>query len=789
MKRILKYAAYLLAFLAAAGAGGILWLRTSLPPAEREISDPLLRGTVEVLFDEREVPYIFAENRRDAAFALGFAHAENRLWQMESQRRLAAGRLSELLGSRTVGVDRFMRTLGLYRSAEASFAGLEPATKAVLEAYAAGVNRWLETRSGALPPEFVALRHEPESWRPADSLVWGKLMALRLSGNFQDELRRLRAMNAGLDLERLRELWPAYPGDGPVTGEGRRAAANPGYVGRLTAATAEVVPRFQGASNSWAIGGARTRSGKPLLANDPHLGFGAPILWYLAKIVTPEGTLTGATVPGVPLHVLGHTDGLAWGMTTTQTDLQDLYVETLDPERPDHYLTPDGPRPFETRVETLDVRDGEPVTFTVRSTHRGPVISDLEPGGNPVISLQAVFLRGADTTAQSVLKLNRARNAGELRTALRDFKAPQQNVVYADTNGVFGFISSGAVPIRKSGRGFIPGDGASGEADWTGVIPFDELPQSENPAEGFVANANNKVTPEGYPYFVTVDWTAPYRARRIVETLRNLEAATAEKMTGLQMDSVSLAARDLIPLMLNFQTRDAGLQEVMDLLRRWDGGMNVDRPEPLIFDRWLRSLNRELYADDLGGAFGEFWRARAVFIRNVLSGVSPSWCDDVATRARETCAAALEASLKATLAELSEATGTSNPARWRWGDHHVARFRHQLFQHVPVVRMLTDLSIPTSGGNFTVNRGTTRMRNPRAPHDHIHGAGYRGVYDLADLSRSRFVIATGQSGNPFSSHYRDFLPLWASGGHVTLDKTKRQLEQSAARRHTFRPRR
>ena len=780
--------AALMVLVPALGAGGfLLWMREQMPAHSGTVTLPGLDNPVEVLRDRNAVPHIFAATEKDAYFALGYVHAQDRLWQMETMRRSGAGRLSELVGTRfgdfALRLDRSMRTLGVYRRAEAIYDTLPPDVRTAFDAYAAGVNAYLETRAEALPIEFQLLRHTPEPWRPADSLVWGKLMALQLSGNSADELFRARALQK-LTPEQVQDLFPTDPPGTPVT----LAAELRGM--DLTSALA-ALPNlgFNTASNEWALSGSRTTTGKPIIANDPHLGLDAPILRYLARIVTPAHSIAGGTVPGIPLHVLGHNTRVAWGFTTTHSDTQDLFIEKIDPQDPARYLTPDGPQPFATRTETIRIAGQPDEVLTVRETRHGPVptapdTAGVAPDGH-VLALAFTGLNAKDTSAEALYRLNHAADAGAVREALFLHTAPQQNIVYADISGTMGFLSPALVPVRRAGDGRVPVPGWTGEYDWTGYIPFDALPQAVNPPSGQFVNANNAVVGANYPHFLGADWPDPARAKRI-EQMLGTGRHTVEAVVAQQLDSVSLPARDLLPLMLKVPVDSGPVAEAVNQLKSWDGSMKRDRPEPLIFEWWLRELVRTLFADELGDIFAGYWDLRPRAVQNALTK-APQWCDNVTTPVRETCTDALSASLKAALAQIEQRHGPHVVA-WRWGWEHKADLNHRLLGRVPLLKELFDLSIETDGGAFTVNRGTTRIRDPRNPFAHVHGAGFRAVYDLADLGNSRFIIATGQSGNPLSPHWGDLVRSWRDGAALRLTGDRGTLETAGAKVLTLTPR-
>jgi len=409
------------------GAGGsYLWLTTALPQTNGRIVVAGLAAPVEIRRDDAGIVTIRAQGETDAYFALGFAHAQDRLFQMDLMRRVGAGRVSEIVGGEAVGVDRAMRVLGLYRLAEANFPLLPPAVRRALQAYADGVNAYLAWHDGAWPPEFYLLRYRPEPWRPADSLVWGRLMALQLSDNWLQEFLRWRLARR-LTPDQLESLWPAMPPGGVAPQTGAAGPLFPEMAG------IPILGDLPGASNNWVVAGDRSASGKPLLANDPHLGLTAPIQWYLARIETPTWMIAGATPPGVPFTLIGHNGKVAWGVTTTHSDTQDLFIERVLPQNPGRYETPEGPKPFVTREERILVRGGSDVVVTVRETRHGPVISDAGQAdlGLPghVTALGWAALRAEDRTPEAVYRMNHAEDADAFVAALRAFESPQQNVV------------------------------------------------------------------------------------------------------------------------------------------------------------------------------------------------------------------------------------------------------------------------------------------------------------------------------------------------------------------------
>jgi penicillin amidase len=773
-RRILRWLGWTLAALvllvATLTGGGYWWLLQSLPQVDGEIEVAGLGAPVTIVRDRFAIPHIEAASLLDATFALGFAHAQDRLWQMEFRRRLGAGRLAEIVGAAAVPTDRFMRTLGLYRLSEASLAHFAPETLAWLEAYAEGVNAFLERRSGLLPPEFLILGHTAlEPWRPADSLVWLRLMALDLGTNYRDELARARLAQR-LSPEQIADLWPDYPKDAPTT---LTALAASLPFDRLAAALPPA-PQARVGSNAWALAGSRTASGAPLLANDPHLELRAPGVFYLARLETPEVELVGATLPGVPGVVLGHNGQIAWGFTNAGFDTQDLFIERIDPNDPTRYLTPEGSAAFATREEVIEVKGAAPVTFEVRETRHGPVLSDLVAdseamfGRENVVALAWTGLAEDDVSLQALLDFARAHDWRGFVAALPQVASPIQNVLYADVGGHIGFYAPGRVPVRKAGDGRWPVPGWTGAYDWQGVIPFEALPHVLDPPRGAIVNANNRVVPQSYPYLLTADWEDPYRARRLAQLLEGDDFDPAAFAT-IQADELSLLAADLLPIMLRAQPASPAAAAAMAELRAWDRVMAADARAPLLFAAWYRELSRLIYADELGPLFRSFWSLRPEFMERVLTS-RPAWCDDRASARVETCAERTSEALELALADLARRLGEDRQ-EWNWGRLHPARMAHPILGDQPLLGWLFNIEIAVGGDGTTVNAAHYRLSDEARPFTGVLAATCRATYDLADLDLSRFVAATGQSGNPLSRHYRDLTALWATGQGVAIDRT------------------
>ena len=759
------------------GVGGGLYLLSSLPQTEGVRRLAGIDAEVSIARDDNAIPHISAESMADAAFALGYLHAQDRLWQMEMNRRIAAGRLSEFAGEATIEADKYLRTLSLYDRARRSWRHQSRQTQALLRAYADGINAFLETRSGALPPEFLLAGIDPAPWTPIDSLGWIKMMALDLGGNMRSELARLDLLSV-LDEDQLTDFLPPYPGDPPIPLPDLDELYDGLPIEGVTEAARtalRAVPRsVQRASNSWALAGSRTESGRPLLANDPHLGLTSPSLWYLARLSIGGREMAGFTFPGAPFLVLGHNGHVAWSYTNFPADVQDLYLERLV-EGGEAYLTPEGPRRFVSREETIAVDGADPITFTVRETRHGPVISDVNDDirerlpENAVLALRWTALDEDDTTPSMAPAAMEARNAEEFRKALQSYVAPPQNIVFADTEGRVGFMAPGRIPLRgpdNDTHGLIPAPGWKPGYDWQGYVPFDELPHSLDPSEGVIVTANAKTIPTDYPHFVSANWALPYRRHRIEALLERRPRHEVSSLAEIQMDVRSGVAEDLLARMLAHL--GGGDAELVAALRDWDREMRADAPEPLVYAAWHRHLVRRIAADELGEAFERHRGKKILFLKAVLDGETAheAWCDDIATELRESCRDTVTAAFRDALDEIEDRYGP-DWRDWRWGAAHEVIQSHRPFSQIPVLRRFFELRAGAPGGTYTVNVATPRFSGD-APYAFSHAPSFRAVYDLADLSRSRYVLPAGQSGNPLSPHYDDMLGSWLRGENVAI---------------------
>ncbi|MHA6288489.1 penicillin acylase family protein [Maricaulis sp. CAU 1757] len=750
IKTVLRLGLGGLAIVAVVAAGLALIignrLYASLPQTTGTLDMPGLQDETLIIRDSHGVPHIFAERDRDAFYALGVAHAQDRLWQMEITRRALRGRLAEILGADALSSDRQFRALGLGPAADTAYANLRPEVQAALGAYAAGINAVIEAPGFVPPPEFQILMYTPEPWRPSDTVVTYKAIALDLFGNAFEETR-VAELRAHLGDQRATEFLGRYPDDAPraLSAADMNLPTDLAPTGS-TSDSPSIGPDDTGrdGSNNWVLGGSRTQSGHPILANDPHLGLRAPAIWYLARLTTPDGSVVGATLPGTPFVTLGRNDNIAWGFTNTGPDVGDLRAVT------------EADIVSETE-ETIAVRFGEDVTLTRRMTRHGPVLDEdlfnARIEGAELVALQWMLDESDDGTTGVGLDIIRAQGWDDFVGALRDFVAPMQSMVFASRDGDIGLYAPGRIPVRDE------------NGDWTATLPFDALPHARNPRQGFIATANNKIVPDEYPHFITAEWYGVARIRRIYEGIEARSRHNLDSMAELQVDSVSNMAQRLLPVLLTARPATEAGETALARLANWDGDMATEHPEPLIYAAWMRELARAVYADELGPLFNTWYADRRLFMSDVLEGAASAWCDDTTTPATELCVDLFGPALDRAMQITMEAQGDDIGA-WRWGDVHYAVHEHTPFSQFPVLGDWFTIETPVPGDGSTVNVAHFSYRTPG--YEAVHGASYRALYDLGQPDASRFMITTGQSGNVLSRHYDDLAPLWGRGEYIEI---------------------
>ena len=767
----------------------------SLPDYEATDEVAGLTAPVEIVRDNANVPHIFGATDADVFFALGYAHGQDRLWQMTMLRRTAQGRLSELFGPRTVRIDSLLRRFDLYGAAVRSVGAQDAATTAALEAYAAGVNAWLaEVNAGARgrgAPEMWLFNHAIAPWQPADSIAIVKLMALQLSAHLDNEVLRAR-VSLVLPSERLADILPDDPGQGiaalPDYAQLMNGATRFAQGGRMPAGPLNpIAPRdLAGASNAWAAGITRSAAGATLLANDPHLGLTAPTIWYLARLELQSGGVIGGTIPGVPVVLSGRSADLGWGITSAYLDDQDVHIEEVNPDNPLQYRTPTGWADFVSRDSIVLVKGAPAITLKLRWTENGPVLpadqydlGAITPQGH-VASVAWTALSNADTSLSAAMGIMRATTVEQAITAAEGYIAPAQNLMLADRTDI-AMKTIGWMPARDArhqSKGRLPSFGYLPENRWQGRLPYADNPEFVAPEGGILGNTNNKTVDRPFPNHVSYVWGDTQRINRWQRLMQAREVHTRESFIEAQLDTVSFTARALLPLMgadLWFTgdaapegTPERRRQQALELLAAWNGEMNEHLPEPLIYAAWLRELQDRLIRDEMGPLAAEFTHADPVFIERVFRNIDGAavWCDVLQSAPVETCTDIARQALDDALVFIDETYG-GTIASLRWGDAHQAIQDHPVLGEVPVLKWFVNIRQSTSGGDNTLQRGRTSGVGP-FPFQNVHAAGYRGVYDFADPDSSVFVTATGQSGHPLSRYYDNLGELWRRGEYIPM---------------------
>ncbi|MCD2513918.1 penicillin acylase family protein [Comamonas endophytica] len=780
-----------------------------------------LSQPVQVRRDAADVTHVAAQSPQDLWHAVGYVHAQERGWQLEFNRRVMHGTLSEVLGPATLETDKLMRALDIRGAARRQYAGLPAQAREALQAYSAGIAAFHMRRPQALTPEFLLLGVEPgheggqpgPAWSPEDSVGWALMMALDLGGNWGNEFARLSLLQ-GLSTERLWQLMPPYPGEPPASGTDLAAlyhglgvyaqdaapqAAAPadapglaGLTGHARSEWAQALAWQAGSndgkgSNNWVVAGTRSASGKPLLANDPHLGLSVPAIWYYAHLQAPAGQAgdgtpiaaidaIGATLPGMPFVVLGRTARVAWGFTNTNPDVQDLYLEQIHAQDPALYRTPDGWAPFALREETIRIKGRPDLKLQLRATRHGPVLSDAQASHGEVLDLSkhvlALRWTALDDDNQTVLAgllANQAQSVAELQQAFRHYHAPMQSIVMADADGAIAFKAAGRVPVRHPGndlRGVAPAPGWEARYDWQGWLMPEQAPQEDGGARGWVATANQRVTAPGYPHFLTQDWALPYRYERIGQLLEARALHDMGSMAAIQNDVTSLATQRLLPALraASAQADHPLAAQVAQLLQDFDGRMAADQAAPLVFAAWADELARGLIEPRIGRArFAATYGKRdfRAAVEGILARGDAWWC------APHGCAGQSALALERALDHLQAAHG-AQPARWRWGRAHMAESRHRPLGSVPALARFFSVQVPSAGDGYTVNVGQYNAGEGGGGFANRHAASLRALFDLADPENSRFIFQTGQSGNVFSPRYADMRDAWARGEYRPL---------------------
>jgi len=802
--RILGWILLLVLILIGAALGyAYLVAHSALPQLDGDIRVPGLSSAVTVTRDPHGVPTITAQSLPDLFFAQGYVTAQDRLWQMDVMRRAGSGELSEVLGEDTLKMDREQRILGLRAAAQKSLARVSERDRSFLEAYAMGVNAYMAGHSDRLPIEFRILRYAPKPWLPEDSLVIANQMVKELNYYYFADTFSHEKVLARLGPELTADLYvnqswhdrpPTVMRDDLSDQSGKNASDSDDDEDDDSDPSDNSVTqmRFQAGvpsdeiavngSNDWVVSGAHTVTGKPLLSNDMHLGHQMPNLWYEAHLHSENFDVAGVTLPGMPFVVVGHNQKLAWGFTNVGPAVTDAFIESFNAQG--SYQTPQGWSEPEHRVEVIKVKGHPEVTVDVRITRHGPIVTELLPGETRQIALRWTLYDGLRIP---FFEVNSSQNWEEFRRAFSQLDAPGQNVVYADVDGNIGYQTTGKVPIRAAGDGSLPVSGADNAHEWTGFIPFEKLPHIYNPPSGIIATANGRITPDGYPNSISMEWESPWRSARIYHVLESGRKFSAADMLALQNDIHSepnlFAAERFVYAVDHIAKASARAKQAADLMRNWDGRMVADGAAPVLAQTSVEELRRLLLEPQLGetGAdskveTGTFswrsyqWQMRSVWLENILLHRPKRWLPEKYSTYDELIAAAVEAAV-------NRPEAPKNLALWHWGAHNAIEIQHPVLGRIPFVKRWSGTGVrEQSGSSFTV-----KAVSP------THGPSERFTANLADLDQSTLNVVTGQAGNFLSPYYMDQWKAWYEGTTFALPFTPKAVNAATAHKLELTP--
>jgi penicillin amidase len=773
--------------------GGYLWfehtLTKSLPQTSGEVTLKGLKEDVEIIRDTYGVPHIYAKNEPDLFFALGYAMAQDRFWQMEFYRRVGYGRLSEVFGGDFVKADRYLRMLtaaGMNKSVPADLTF-------VFQSFAAGINCYLETHRDRLPLEFKLLRYTPEPWAVDDYLAVLKVINWNLSFGWGADMTAARMLEK-VGEERLREAFPVWPEDAPLIipeeSKSLSLSTNP------TTETMRLVEQLAtisaaAASNNWVVSGEKSATRKPILANDTHLGLTNPSVWWEVHMVCPTINVSGFALPGTPGIAIGHNGHVACGVTNVMVDDVDFYIERINPENPRQYWYVDHWEDMRVLEEVIRVKGQDPVKAEILLTRHGPIVNEVKEGSREKpLSARWSFTERPQPIEAGYL-LAKARDMGEVKEALRYWELPSQNFVFADTTGNIGYWCCATIPMRSKGDGILPVPGWSGEYEWNGYVPFDERPHLINPEDGFIATANNKVVGDNYPWIIGNYWEPIDRITRIRRLLTAKERLSVDDFKRMHQDVYCTLAAEITPEMIEVLERrfsEAEAKKAKGILSRWDFMMSKDSVAACLFEVTYRRLMENIFRDELGEELFQEYIKIAPFapraIRMMIRKGSSPWFDDVNTPEEETMEDIIALSLKQTLSGLKEVLG-EDMDKWRWGEIHTLTFEHVLGKKKPLDRIFNLGPFQVGGSHLTVNNKQYSYGNPYYV---THGVSQRMIVDLSDMDRALHVLPTGESGHLKSPHYKDQIDLYLGGTYHPAWTDRRELERHAEATLILRPR-
>lgn len=758
-------------------------LKQSLPDYTGTESVSSIKNEVQIFRDNYGIPYIYAENDDDLYYALGYAHAQERLFQMDLTRRAGQGKLSEILGTKTISFDKLFRTLGLNELVEKTFKQYDETTKSMLISYSNGVNEFIKNKSSKYTIEFDVLGYEPELWKPEHSLLITKLMAWELNISWWSDIAFTHLIQK-LGAEKVKDIIPSFEENAPTV--------IPEKLKELALIPLDFIKidrefrKFSGAvgthigSNNWVVSGDRSNSGKPIIANDPHLSFAVPGKWYVAVLRSPNTAVDGYTLAGVPGVVIGKNKNISWVLTNVMADDADFYVEKLDSTK-ENYFYNNTWQPLDIITDTINVKDTSDVIYTIRRNHRGPIVSDIH-------SYKKLFPNEEQNKADITMRwtaldvnfelaafhnINHAKNWEEFNNGVKDFIAPGQNFVYADDKGNIGYRAGVKLPIRKNNSPSFIFDGTDVNSDWTGFVPFEENPNLYNPSQGYIASANNK-TIKNYPYHISNVWEPPSRIKRITELLDGKEIHSKEDFKKYQMDFNSHYAKKIVPYIISafkdYNVTDKNLKTSLDILNTWDFTFEANNQVPTVYSVFYQFLLKNIFKDEMGEQlFKEY-----IFVANVPYRTVPvllkenksNWFDDVNTKIKESRDDIIRKSLREGIDYL-EIELNEDITYWQWGKLHKVLFKHFFHGQNAMLDKLLDVGPFEIGGDGTTVFNTEYSF--QKSYDNKLGPSMRFIYDFAEPEKFEMILPNGQSGHFMSEHYKDMTEMWLSGKYIEVN--------------------
>jgi penicillin amidase len=755
-------------------------IKKSQPQLAGEVSVSGIKENVEIIRDVYGIPHIFARNEPDLFFALGYAMAQDRMWQMDFYRRLGNGRLSEIFGEELVETDRYFRLL----SAAGINREIPNDLVFMITAFTDGVNAYLTDQQDRLPMEFKLLRYEPEPWKTDDYLAILKVVNWSLISGWNVDLVAGKILGK-VGEKKFREIFPVYPGSSPITiPEGSAISSiDAGSLGTALASLEKFIDRpAAGASNNWVVSGIKSAGGKPLLANDPHLSLTNPSFWWEGHIVCPTINVYGYAIPGLPGIAMGQNRHVAWGVTNVMVDDVDFFIEKINPDNPLKYLYKGKWEDMQRVPETIRIKGKDPVETEILLTRHGPVLSRISEGAVPkAVAVKWAFTEGLQP-AKAVYLLAKAKDIYDVKNALKYWVLPSMNFVFADTNGNIGYWCCATVPVRSKGDGFLPVPGWTGDNEWQGYVPFEERPHVINPEEGFFATANNKIEIANFPQFISHYYEPVDRITRIRQLLNSKEKLSVEDMQQMQQDIYCVLASELTPKIVGVIEQNSSNNDVQNakkILSQWDFKMEADSVAACLFELTYKNMMENTFKDELGDELFRKYLATAVFppraIRFLAKNGSSEWFDDVGTPDKETMEDIIEKSVEQTIRQLKKEFG-NDQSKWTWEKVHTLTFEHVLAEKKPLNHLFNIGPFPVGGNHLTVNK---RQYPYNAPYHVTTGPSYRMIVDFSDMSNAQHVLPTGESGQLGSAHYKDQVDLYLSGRYHPAWIERSDIEKHA----------